>query len=292
MTSGGLVDLHSHSRASDGDLKPAELAARAREIGLAALALTDHDTVEGLEEFLAAGKALGLKALGGVEISLEHRGAFHLLGYDVLDGGGIPAALGELQKYRDERNRRMFNRLKALGYELSWERLLELSDGGQLGRPHFAAHLVERAYFDDRAQVFEELLAKGRPGYVDKIRLSQAEGLAMLRAAGWAPVLAHPSSLGLAAEDWPAFLAGLADQGLAGLEVYHPRLSPDESRFFQSLARRFKLAVTAGSDFHGDYNPEAGLNWVRQHSALGWEMVEELAGKLQTAANFRKGGPD
>lgn len=272
----GRVDLHTHSTASDGGLTPAELAAAAREAGLVGLALTDHDTVDGLAEFLAAGRAEGLESVGGVELSLEHPATMHLLGLNAAGESEIPAALDRLKAFRAERNRRMFDRLRGLGYELSWENLLERSGGGQLGRPHFAAQLVEQGSFETPDEVYEKLLGKGRPGYVDKVRLSPAEGLALIRRAGWAPVLAHPVSLNLAPHQWPPLLGRLAEEGLLGLEVRHPSHDPDQQAFFQGLADRFGLVPTAGSDFHGRYKPAIGLDWVRTGSPFGLEMLERL----------------
>ena len=276
----GLLDLHSHSRASDGALSPARLAAAAAEAGLTALALTDHDTVDGVPEFLKAREAAALDLIGGVEISLEHSGTFHLLGLNVAGDAEIPAELDRLKAFRVERNLRMLDKIGRLGYRLSWEALLQISQGGQMGRPHFAALLVERGFFRTRDEAFDRLLAKGRPGYVDKIRLTPAGGLAMIRAAGWAPVLAHPVSLGLAPEDWPAWLSRLKDGGLMGLEVYHPSQGPEQSDFFLGLARRFNLAPTAGSDFHGEDKPASPLGWTVKNSPIGREMLEELRTQL------------
>lgn len=276
----GLLDLHTHSRASDGVLSPAELVAAAAEAGLKGLALTDHDTVDGVAEFLAAGAGTGLDLIGGVEISLEHIGTFHLLGLNVAGDPGLPAALSRLKTFRVERNLKMLDKIGHLGYRLSWETLLKAAQGGQMGRPHFAALLVERGFFRSRDEVFDKLLGKGRPGYVDKTRLSPEEGLAMIRAAGWAPVLAHPLSLGLTPEDWPAWLSRLTDDGLLGLEVYHPSQGPEQAAFFLGLTRRFGLAPTAGSDFHGEAKPAAPLGWTLKNSPLGREMLEGLRGKL------------
>lgn len=276
------MDLHSHSTASDGSLRPAELVAAAAEAGLAGLALTDHDTVDGLAEFLAAGRDLGFPVLGGVEISLEHPGTMHLLGYDLGGGGAIPAALDRLKSFRQDRNLKVLDLLGGLGYHLSWGRVLELSGGGQVGRPHFAALLLEKGCFQSLEEVFDKLLGKGRPGYVDKIRLSPEEGLAMIRQAGWAPVLAHPVSLNLEPRDYPAAIARLAEGGLAGLEVIHPRHSRDQMDFFRRLARDLGLAATAGSDFHGQAKPRIGLDWVRTAAAPGWEMVDRLRDRLDS----------
>lgn len=275
-----VYDLHTHSTASDGSLTPMELVAGAVQAGLAGLALTDHDTVDGLEEFLAAAEASGLTAVGGVEISLEHPGTMHLLGYNAAGGPGLPASLGRLKTFRMERNRVLHEKLARLGYYLDWEDLLEKSGGGQLGRPHFAALLVEKGYFKTTDEVFQQLLAKGQPGYVDKKRMNIEEGLAVIREAGWAPVLGHPVSLKLTPSDWPDFLAGLRDQGLLGLEAHHPSMNNDESEFFLGLARRFGLVPTAGSDFHGAAKPHIRLDWAWDHNPFGAEALEGLRDQL------------
>jgi len=283
----GLVDLHAHSQASDGGLSPAHLAAAAAVAGLRVLALTDHDTVDGVAEFLAARDQAEMDLIGGVEISLEHPGTFHLLGLNVAGDAGIPAELDRLKTFRVERNLRLLDKIGRLGYRLSWEALLKAAQGGQMGRPHFAALLVERGFFRSSDEVFDKLLGKGRPGYVNKIRLSPGEGLAMIRAAGWAPVLAHPLSLGLSPEDWPACLGRLKDDGLVGLEVYHPSQGPEQTNFFLDLARRFNLIPTAGSDFHGglarrtnESAPVSALGWTVKNSPLGLEVLAELRARL------------
>lgn len=277
----GRVDLHTHSTASDGALSPAALVEASAKAGLKAVALTDHDTVDGLEGFFSAGALHGLKTVGGVEISLEHSGTLHLLGLNVGGGKAIPSALNSLKTFRVERNLKMLDLLGRQGYYLSWEKLLNKSGGGQMGRPHFAALLLEKGYFKSRDEVFDKLLGKGKAGYVDKKRLSPEDGLAMLREAGWAPVLAHPVSLGLSPEDWPGSLKQLADWGLAGLEVYHPSHNQDQTNFFKDLAGRFGLVPTSGSDFHGENKPSVGLDWSLSNSPLGWEVVERLREKME-----------
>ena len=278
----GYVDLHLHSTASDGCLTPAELIDAAAQAGLKGLALTDHDTIDGLPDFYAAASARGMKAIGGVEISLEHPGTMHLLGLNVCGGTEIPSSLGKLKTFRTERNLKMLNRLGEMGYLLPWDQLLQKARGGQMGRPHFAALLIEKGYFKTREEAFDKLLGKGKPGYVDKTRLSPEDGLLMLREAGWAPVLAHPASMCLAPDQWPVWLARLTDGGLAGIETWHPSLNREQMDFFQKQAREFGLVQTAGSDFHCPGKPAAGLGWVIENSPLGWaDMVEALCEKMK-----------
>jgi predicted metal-dependent phosphoesterase TrpH len=273
------LDLHVHSTASDGTMSPGDLVRVARLSGLAGLALCDHDTVDGLGEFMGTGKDLGFPVFGGVELSLEFRGVTHMLGLGV-DGSGSVPELDELKRWRLERNRRLHERLGALGVRLDWERLLELSAGGQMGRPHFARAMVEAGFSPTLQQAFDTHLRKGRPGYVAKIRLDPRRGLGLLRKNGFAPVLAHPVSLGIAPGLWPDVLARWRGWGLAGLEAWHPDQDEGFSAMMAGLARRFGLVATAGSDFHGA-NKRTPINWVASRGApVGLGAVEALRAAL------------
>ncbi|MDR1920477.1 MAG: PHP domain-containing protein [Candidatus Adiutrix sp.] len=277
----GLADFHSHSTASDGQLAPAALAAAAVAAGLKLLALTDHDTVDGLPEFLEAGSAVGVVALAGVEISLLYPGTMHLLGLNVGGAPGLPASLEALKAFRADRNRRMLEKLDQLGYHISRERLLEISGGGQTGRPHFAAALVESGCFQTSEDVFKKLLGRGGPGYVEKAKLAPERGLTMLREAGWAPVLAHPASLALSGESELApVIEKLVDHGLVGLEVYHPTHDRRQTALFSRLARRYGLTPTGGSDFHGPRKPQSPLGWTIEHSLAGLDALDGLQRKM------------
>jgi predicted metal-dependent phosphoesterase TrpH len=273
------VDLHAHSTASDGTLSPRDLAFLGSRHGLAALALCDHDTVDGLPEFGAAGAELGFAAIGGVELSLEFVGTTHLLGLGVKARGGLPPTLEAVKGFRLERNLRLHERLAQVGVKIDWGRLLELSRGGQMGRPHFARAMCEAGYCRGLDEAFDRYLGKGRPAYVNKIRPSPEKALGLLRASGFAPVLAHPVSLGLSISEMGAFLPQWREWGLVGLEAFHPDQTVDFGRQVQGLCRRHGLVATAGSDFHGA-NKRTPLSWVRDHSPLGLEVLAALAAAL------------
>jgi predicted metal-dependent phosphoesterase TrpH len=273
------VDLHVHSTASDGTYSPADLVKLARFNNLAALALCDHDTVEGLPEFFGAGREAGYLALGGLELSLDYRGTTHLLGLGVGARGELPESLEAVKGFRLERNRRLHECLAGAGVRLSWERLLEISGGGQMGRPHFARAMVEAGYCQSLPEAFDRYLAKGRPTYVDKVRPVPKKALALLRGSGFAPVLAHPVSMGLGADEFVRAMPEWVDWGLVGLEAYHPDQGPDFSGFIVGVCDRFGLVATAGSDFHGA-NKKTPLSWVKDHSPLGLEVVGALTHAL------------
>ena len=190
-----MIDLHAHTHCSDGTLAPAELVALAREIGLSAIAITDHDTVDGLEEALAAGLQLGVEVVPGVEINLEHNEVtLDLLGYFLA---GAPSdelreQLARLRRYRDERNARILARLAELGYPIEPAELAAIAGGEAVGRPHIGEAMRRRGYVQSISEAFERFLRRSAPAYVDRRRLGLAEGVRLLRDSGGVAVIAHP----------------------------------------------------------------------------------------------------
>lgn len=258
-----LIDLHTHSSLSDGTDSPAELVRLAAQLGLEALALTDHDTLAGAHEAAEEARRLGLEFICGIELSArraeepdELRRTVHVLGYFFEPpGDGFAAWLRTLQEGRHARNRAMAERLQALGYDVKLEEAEALARH-VTARPHFAEVLVRKGYFPSVRAAIDALLAEGAPAYVEKEDPSPEECIARVRAAGGVASLAHPRRLNQqdpAAEE--RILRRLADAGLAALEVWHPDHDQrDASRYF-GLARKYGLAVTGGSDYHGRRTP-------------------------------------
>jgi len=255
-----MLDLHLHSSFSDGTHSPEALADLARQAGLTGAALCDHDTAGGVPRFLAAARAAGVRALSGVELSLDgvESGTFHLLGY-----GFDPAhpALGEaldrLRAGREERNRAILARLAEQGFPLeAAEVAREASADGVIGRAHFAAALARRGHVRSRQEAFDRLLARGAPAYVDRFRLTLPAAAGLLHAAGGVAVLAHPHSLNFGSSWLRRSLAEWRAQGLDGLEAYASDEKPSRRRRYLDWARELDLIVTGGSDFHGDATPE------------------------------------
>jgi predicted metal-dependent phosphoesterase TrpH len=195
----GYVDLHLHTTASDGVMTPSEIVRYAKSKGLQAIAITDHDTIEGLEEGLLEGEKIGFEVVPGVEISAEHSpGSMHLLGYFLdIHHPLLKGKLDYLQKARAERNPKIIENLNRLGVRISYEEVVKASGGGQVGRPHFAQVLIEKGYVRSFQEAFDRFLKKGAPAYVDKVRFKPEQAISFIKESGGVAVLAHPKTLGM-----------------------------------------------------------------------------------------------
>lgn len=243
------VDLHLHSTASDGSLAPAGLIARAAHAGLAALSLTDHDTLDGIDEALAAGRRCGIEVLPGVEISACcGEGEIHLLGYDPLFPEKLSAALQELRRERYRRMEKMASRLRALGFDITGAEAAAEAEPAAPGRLHLARLMVKRGYTPDLESAFSLYLERGQSAYVPRQNFDAGRALALLHLAGAVPVLAHPGEAG------KSLLGELVRMGLRGVEMIHPRHGPNMTRYYRLRAEQMGLLVTGGSDYHGDEN--------------------------------------
>ena len=252
------VDLHAHSNRSDGTFTPAELVRRAATLGLDAVAVTDHDTTEGLEDAIATGVELGVEVVPGVEFSAEHEGtSVHVLAYwmDVRD----EPFQTELSRLRDDRFRRgelMVEKLQELGFPVTFERVREIAGGGNIVRPHVAQAMVEVGIVPDEEQAFERWIADGRPAHVPKHALAPLDAVDLIRAAGGVCVLAHPGMWGDQTEVPDELIEAMAERGMAGLEVDHTDHTPEQRERYRAVASSLELLATGGSDCHGlRYDP-------------------------------------
>lgn len=244
---GGRVDLHAHTHFSDGDLSPEDLVARARERGLVAVAVTDHDTVDGIAPARIAA-ADAIEVVPGIEISTS-TGAMelHILGYYV--DPGAPDLRARLEAFRNERVARLRaigERLASLGAPVDVDAVLSGAGPGVVGRPHLAASLVAGGHAVGTDEAFRRFLGRGAPAFVPRPAFSPEEAISMIRGAGGISVLAHP---GAALPD--AVIESLVDAGLGGIEVWHPQHGPMAVRRHRALAERLHVVATGGSDFHG-----------------------------------------
>lgn len=244
------IDLHMHSTASDGSSTPTQLARECAQIGLTHVALTDHDTAAGVDEFLAEAARQGLHALSGLEYNVVYDGEMHILAYD-FDPHNAPLleALDEMAQQRITRASRMVAHLQAQGYPLRLERVQEIAGGGVLGRPHIARALAELGYGKDMEDAFKSYLEPGKPGWLPRMKIPSARAIALARQAGGVCVLAHPKLTYY--PDFDELLSRLKGEGLSGLEVYYPAHSEQELEFFFGLAKKYDLFITQGSDYHG-----------------------------------------
>jgi hypothetical protein len=243
------IDLHTHSLCSDGALSPGDLVRRAAGRGVRVLSLSDHDTLAGVAEAVAAGEALGVRVIPASELNTESEwGDAHVLGY-FIDPADV--ALEErLRWLRENRGRRielMLERLNQLGYGVSLERVLEIAQGGALGRPHLAEALLEKGYVRSYEEAFDTILAKNSPAYVARVGLTPLEAVELVRTHRGVPSLAHPGTVvGL-----EALLPKMVAVGLAAIEAYYAEHSPSMTERCLALARAQDLVPTGGSDFHG-----------------------------------------
>lgn len=259
------VDLHTHSTASDGSDPPAVLVEKAVGLGLTALALTDHDTLEGVEEARAAAETTDLELIPGAELSLDHHGAMHLVVLWLEPGPGpLQDRLASIQHGRHARNQTIVGLLGELGMPVSVEEVAEESGSGSVGRPHIAAVMMRKGYVQSVAEAFDLWLGAGRPAYASRARLTPEEAIGLALDSGAVPVLAHPHTLGInRAEEMAALLDRLRGAGLVGLEAACAGYRRHEREGYADLARRFGLVATGGSDYHGRYKPglELGIGY-------------------------------
>lgn len=250
-----MVDLHIHTNCSDGELTPTEVVGSALALGLQAVAITDHDTIAGNEEAVAAGQASGLPVIPGVEISTRSDGVtYHLLGYGLRRiTERVESSFAFLAASRRQRNPQIVERFQRMGIDLSLEEVLREANGALLGRPHFARVLLRKGIVASVQEAFDRFLGRGAPAYVDKKRLSPEEACDVIREAGGVVVLAHPGLIEKERpEILPLVLKRLLDLGLAGVEVYYSRHTRQQVLRYVRLARDRGLIVTGGSDFHRD----------------------------------------
>ena len=275
-----MIDLHSHTIASDGTLSSAQLITHALNLKLEALAITDHDTFEGYDKALPLAEAKGLDLICGIEVSTRFRGkSVHLLGY--FFNGGPEEHFREwligLQASRRERNMEMIVKLNAMGIGI---RLAEVEMLGRsiTGRPHFARALVQQGYCKSIEEAFKTYLGEGARAYVDRKEVNLPEAITLVREAGGVASLAHPIRLGktvLAEEE--RWISDIADAGLMALEVYHSDHKPEDVERYLRYAKSYQLVPTGGSDYHGDNKPDIELgSGRRKNLAIQREVLDNL----------------
>jgi predicted metal-dependent phosphoesterase TrpH len=249
-----VIDLHSHTNKSDGTFTPEELIAEAVRVGLTALAITDHDTFTGYDAAVPFAKQDGLELICGIELSTRYQGgSVHLLGYfpNKLPSQPLRAWLESILEARRDRNRRLIAKLQSLGIDITLEEV-ETEGRTLTARPHFARVLVDKGYAKDMQAAFDDYLDESARGFVQRREVPIEEALERILGAGGVPSLAHP--VRVARNNWEKlaeYVEDLAGLGLRAIEVYHSDHSPENVSYYASLAERFRLGMTGGSDFHG-----------------------------------------
>lgn len=255
------VDLHTHSTRSDGTLTPTELVHYAVEKGLSAIALTDHDTIDGIDEALDAAKELPIEVIPGIEYSTEYRNRdVHIVGLFIdHKSPAFQSYLAKFMQSRTDRNHKLCANLQGAGINITYEALLSRFPDSVITRAHYAAYLLESGYVKSRKEAFDRYLGDHTPYFVHREKITPEEVITVTRQAGGVPVLAHPTLYKLGKEQLDLLVSTLKEQGLMGIECLYSTYTPQEERHMNALAQAYDLLPSGGSDFHGDAKPGLDL---------------------------------
>ena len=249
-----MIDLHVHTTASDGQYTPTQIIEKAYTKNIGVIAITDHDTIAGIQEGAAAAQKYGITFVPGTELNINFpTGEFHLLGLGFKQiSPSLTTLLDTLVKNRELRNVQIIEKMREAGVDLTLEEMQADFPDTVLGRPHFAAELVKKKVVKTRQQAFDRYLAKGRPWYVQRVGSNLDEAIVAIKESGGVPVIAHPMSLYLSWGKLPDALQDFYERGVMGLEAFHPGARVTECLRLEELGQKLGYFITAGSDFHGE----------------------------------------
>lgn len=273
------VDLHVHSTASDGKLSSEEVVGRSAGQDLVIIALTDHDTVDGIAPALEAAKAFpSLQVIPGVELSTDApQSEVHVLGYFIdYTAPELRVRLERMRNSRQERAQEMINKLRGLGIHIEWPRVKEIAGSGSVGRPHLAQAMLEKGYIASFKEAFNNFIGRGGPAYVRRIKMTPVEAIELILGTKGLPVLAHP----LTVDDSEVMVSELKAVGLVGIEAYYDGYTAEEIAGLVSLADRYNLVATGGSDYHGIDDTETVIGGVE----VPLEAAERLIALVEPRA--------
>lgn len=255
------VDLHIHSNYSDGKFSPKELVEKAVNIGLKVMAISDHDSVDGIPSAVDAAKAYPqLTFIPGVEISTDvPNGEIHVLGYFIdYNNPELLSTLLRMRESRVERARKMVNKLASLGIKVEWERVLQIAQGSSVGRPHIAQAMQEKGYISSFKEAFNKYIGRNGPAYVERGKMTPAEAVKLIIKSGGLAVFAHPITY----KDYETAIIDMVTAGLVGVEAYYNNSTVEDIRKILSLADKYNLIPTGGSDYHGIEATEVQMGGV------------------------------
>jgi len=268
------VDLHVHTTASDGLLSPTAIVSKAKENGVNILAISDHDTIDGIPEGMNAANEKGIRLIPALEISAKYDKQVHMLGYYVdYTNPKFQSFVNKLKNSREERNQKMLKKLGNFGFEITMEEL-KTSAEGNIGRPHIADLMVKKGYVSTFREAFEKYIGNNKPCYVPKERPNLRKAIEIIRKYKGIPVLAHPKYTFLENEELDNFISYLSDIGLGGLEVYYSKHTKEEEAQYLKLAEKYSLIPTAGSDYH------------RKGDVFGMDLKKEYIDRLLELKNL------
>ena len=273
------IDLHAHSTASDGTLLPKEVAQRAKQNGLRACAITDHDTTDGVKEFLAECEKIGVEGISGVEISAQHDKTMHIVGLFIdHENKNLNEKLALLRGGREVRNRKMIELLQEGGFDITEADIMGQKDGATMantGRAHIARAMVKKGYVTDTSEAFEKYLKRGNPYYVKRLTYSPKESIDMIHEAGGIAILAHPILIATDYDKLFPIVKEMKECGMDGMECYYNNYTPEFAKMCRDMCSELRLLQSGGSDFHGANKPSIELGEVST-GIVPYEILEEL----------------
>ena len=272
-----LIDLHTHSLKSDGSMTPAEVVREAKRAGLAAIALSDHDTVDGIREAAAEGEKIGVEVIPAIEFSVQSKTETHILGYFIdIENPDLLKTLKEVVDLRIERNYVTCQRLNELGFDITIEEVRALAPNNFVGRAHFARVLMDKGYTKSVKEGFDLYMTSGKYAYCEKQRLTARDAVELIGKCGGISFLAHPHLTKLGDDELKEFLKKLKGFGLSGLEGYYTDYTPEMQEKYQAMAKELGLLISGGTDFHAAMKPHISIGTGLGNMKIPYSVLEAM----------------
>ncbi len=276
------IDLHTHSLKSDGSMTPAEVVREAKKAGLAAIALSDHDTVDGLPEAIAEGEKIGVEVIPAIEFSVQSKTETHILGYFIdYNNPDLKQMLREVVDLRIERNHVTTQRLNELGFDITLEEVRALAPNNFVGRAHFARVLMDKGYTESVKEGFDKYMSVGKYAYCEKQRLTAGDAVELIAKCGGISFLAHPHLTKLPDDELKAFLVELKGYGLCGLEGYYTDYTSEMQQKYQSMAKELGLMISGGTDFHAAMKPHISIGTGLGNMKIPYSVLKKMKEKIK-----------
>lgn len=272
-----FIDLHTHSTCSDGTLTPTQLVKAAKDAGLSAVALTDHDTVNGLKEALNAGKEYGIEVVTGIEFSVTTDTPMHLLGLNFdINAPAITETLDEMVRNREIRNEAVIKKLQDLGFDVTIEEMMEFATSKVTGKSQIARVMIKKGYVSTVKEAFEKYLGFGKPAYVKRKSLSPEKAITIIKESGGIASLAHLNQTEKSDEELYKLLTYLKSVGLDAVEGYYTEYTDDMNKRYRKMAADIGLKLTGGSDFHGTNKDGYNIGVGKGNLRIPYQLLENI----------------